>query len=892
MDENNEKIKEIVDKINSETSSANVIRNENGSIEFRFDTEIPKTGLVFENTDDAEAPEPEQTFNVFDAAADSIPPVETVSEATASAEEDDGEFIIPDVFDLAEQAERAEGMPADDYVSTIWKAYVPTFTDVTENNYAVSDKKSVSEEFIDEFASDYTDVHHNSSPITVTKRVKGEDNFDVNDPTAEINSNVPDAIVVKIKGVKTSGKDSLNVFKFSDGGTTAESEKAPDVSGEELEREEITELTGREWSDVQKKDSEPTPARLLEEEMPSRVEKTPKNSRYTDIVAEEKEEFVVHKERPGDKTVPEGYSASRTKVDAGDMSEYNSFSMRETFKDRFLDLIMSVKIRLTVAVLLGIITMLFDVFEKNVCIYFGIERNFGAPAVIDACFIASIFFLTLPETCRALRQLVRGSVTPELSCALVGVTLFVYKLSMAMISPIGGGYPLLASVYAIMAINSIFATYSLHNASFNAFKLVSEKGNKLVMDKPFTRTLELENIALDGAVDEYKSRCARVFKTPFVSGFYSNAYRRAEKTKNNLIILAICFGIALVSGVVMLFIPLGGPVSALSTFALVVALSLPAFTVLSHKIPYADAEREAISEDSAIIGESALVEYADVDVITFEDTEVFGPDDVSLKSASDRRSDYLDTMKKMASLFAAVGGPLCRVFENALNKKYTPATDVAIEDDGLSGIVEGERVMAGTAQYMKRHNVRIPASQDIKVGSTRVVYAAASGEFFATFTVHYSFSEEFALLLSAMREKGIVPLVYTRDFNINNEFMRILTGGSDVIRVMKKYTPIEEEEVYSRIDSSMVIKGEKTSAINLILIAKRYAHLQSVIAVTELSAAAVGAGLAVMIAFSNMISSLPTVLLSVWQLGWSAALAISSRRRFKKRKKDTNNAEE
>ena len=127
-----------------------------------------------------------------------------------------------------------------------------------------------------------------------------------------------------------------------------------------------------------------------------------------------------------------------------------------------------------------------------------------------------------------------------------------------------------------------------------------------------------------------------------------------------------------------------------------------------------------------------MVDYSDVDVVTFEDTEVFGPDDVTLKSASDRRSDYLDTMKKMASLFAAVGGPLARVFENALNKKYSPATEVAVEDDGISGIVEGERVMAGTAQYMKRHNVRIPSSQDIRVGSTRVIYAASSGEFFAT----------------------------------------------------------------------------------------------------------------------------------------------------------------
>ncbi len=885
MDENNEKIKRLIDGSSSDIIDASVTVDENGSIEFQFDAPIPKTGLVFEKTDDAEAPEPEFEFDFDEEVKE---PAASVLD-NAPSDDDDGEFIIPDVFDFAQQAEANESAATEGYVSTIWKAYVPRFTDVTENNYAVSDKKSVTNETIDEFSDLYDKKTGNVSQITVTKREKGEDLFDVNDPTAEIKRTVTDAIVVKVNGTKGVSKDSLNVFKFSDE-NVSEPKKDEIEDTEERERGEIAELTGRDWDTVQKKDSSAVDS--VSSESDSYVnENAAKNGKYRDIIEEQKSEFIVHKEDESERIAPEGFS-KQEKVEASDTSEYNSFSMREAFKDKFLDLIMSVKIRLTVAILLGIATFIFDIFERRICFYFGIGLNFGAPAVIDACLVASIFLLTLPETCKALKHLVFGSVTPELLSAIVGVTIFAYEVMMAIIAPIGGGYPLLASVYVIMAINSVFATYSLQNASFMAFKLVSEKGNKYVLDKPLTRTLEHENIALDGLVDEYRSRCARVFKTPFVSGFYANAYKKSEKSKNNLLILMLSFGVAIVSSAIMLFVSTGGPVSALSTFALVVSLSIPAFTILSHKVPYADAEREAVGENSAIIGEAALVDYSDVDVMTFDDTEVFGPDDVTLKSASDRRSDYLDTMRKMSSLFAAIGGPLSRVFENALNKRYAPATEVAVEDDGVSGIVEGERVMAGTAQYMKRHNVRVPASHDIKVGSTRVIYAASEGEFFATFTVHYSFSEEFALLLSSMREKGITPLVYTRDFNINNEFMRILTGGSDVIRVIRRYTAIKEPEVYSRINSSMVVKGEKTSAINLILTAKRYRHFQSVIAVTELSAATVGAGLAVMIAFSNMIVSLPTVVLSVWQLVWSAALIISSRRSFNRRKKEGKNAEE
>ncbi len=904
----NDNMKSILDKMKSDSTDGgaveSVTESGDGTVEFNFRVPIPKTGLVFVETDDAEAPDndgtadevtdtkaDEESFSVFDIAdaADSASrDGDSVSQyAEDVADGDDGvEFIIPDVFDIADSA--IETNPADPYVETIWRPYMPRFTEVTDERRKseLRDSEAKAESI------EITKVE--GSGIKIEKIDTPSSVFDVADPTAEIDAHIPDAVVVKIQGKPSTSKDSLNVFKFSD--EKAEADVAEEISPEELARREITGLTGHKWEE------KPEPAaEIVKAESVSVVDEKPEPEEEgfiftSDSYHEEErdESFTIPDIKPEESEVlPEGYEGKETRTDASDTSEYNSFSMRESFKDRFLDSIMAVRIRLIVVALLGIATFAFDIFKDRVCEYFGIAGNFGAPAVIDACLIASLFLITLPETARAVKQLIYGIVSPELSCALVGVVVFGYALSMAIVSPVGGSYPLLASIYAIMAVNSVFATHCLHNAHFSAFKVISEKGNKSIIDKPFTRTLELENIALDGVVDEYKSRCARVFDTNFVSGFYANSKKNSEKTKNNLLILAVSFGVALVGAIVMLFIKGSvSPISALSTFALVVALSIPAFSILSHKLPFCDAEKEASGNEGAIIGECALIDYSDVDVVVFEDTEVFGPDDVTLKSASDRRSDYLDSMRKMASLFAALGGPLNRVFEGALNKKYSPARDVIIEDDGAEGTVESERVMAGTAEYMRRHGIKIPAGNDIKTGSTRVIYAAADREFFATFTVHYSFSEEFALLLSAMKEEKIIPLVYTRDFNINNDFMRILTGGSDVIRVMKKYSPVKEKPVYGKINSALVVRGDKTSAIELILTAKRYAKFQSFLSVTEITAAASGAALAILIALGNMTASLPTVILAIWQLGWTVALAIMSKKNFRTREKGNKNAEE
>ena len=899
---NNDNIKSILDKISSESDNVSVTENEEGKVEFSFDIPSQKTGLVFVETDDAEAvddivsnnsdssdADAEAGFSVFDMVdtVDGAPDLSLNVQEYGESDNDTEEFIIPDVFDLV--SSEKETSPADPYVSTIWRPYMPRFTEVTDERRRAGVKDEPETETIE-----VTKVVGSSirvERIDTTKKL-----FDHNDPTAEIDAHIPDAVVVKIQGTPLASKDSLNVFKFSDGASdTAGTEE---LSDEEIERREITGLTGHKWEE--KTDFEPE-VTLNADESEHNIKDASDDERFdfelddklykTD--ASEPAFSIPNIKIEESDPVPEGYDEKDMSADASDASEYNSFSMRESFKDRFLDCIMAVKIRLVVSVLLGIATFAFDIFKERICEYFGISESFGAPAIIDACFIASLFLITLPETVRAIRRLASGVVSPELSVSLVGVSIFGYALTMSIASPVGGSYPLFASIYAIMAVNSVFATHCLQNAHFSAFKVISEKGNKSIIDKPFTRTLDLENIALDGVIDEYKSRCARVFDTNFVSGFYGNSKKNSEKTKNNLIILAIAFGVALVGGIVMLFVKGSvSPISAISTFALVVSLSVPAFSILSHKLPFSDAEKEATKFDGAIIGESTLDDYSGVDVIAFEDTEVFGPDDVWIKSASDRRSDYLDSTRKMASLFAALGGPLCRVFENALNKKYSPARDVVIEDDGAEGTVDNERVMAGTAEYMRRHGVKIPAGNDIKTGSTRVIYAAANGTFFATFTVHYSFSEEFALLLSAMREEKITPLVYTRDFNINNEFMRILTGGSDVIRVMKKYTPAKEKRVYGKINSALVTRGDKASAIGLILTAKRYNRFQSLLSVTEISAAASGAVLAVLISVGNMTATLPTVILALWQLGWTVALGIMSRKSFRSREKGNKNAEE
>jgi hypothetical protein len=548
---------------------------------------------------------------------------------------------------------------------------------------------------------------------------------------------------------------------------------------------------------------------------------------------------------------------------------------------------MATKIRLAVAIILAFGVLVFELFPGFITSYLGLAGIKNASAFIDSALIACMIAISLPELIRGVMALGGGQVTPELTSAICAVGMLGYTVYVVSATP--EKYIFVGTVYAIIAVNMIISTLYASSAAFNAFKVISLRGAKTVLDCRMTRDLETHNHALDGVVDEYRSKCAKTFNTVFTSGFSKNSQRSNENTKNNIIVISVTFGVALVLAVAMFFI--AGVAEAFAAFVLVITLATPAVSVLSHKLPFYFAEREAVAAGGAVVGEASMYDYSATDVIIFEDTEVFGPDDVTLKSASDKRSTYHESMRKLSALFNAVGGPLSVVFESALGKKYEPAADVTVFDGGICGNVDGKQIIAGTAEFMSERGISVPVNTGIKIGSTRVVYAAEEGEFFGTFTVHYSFSEEFALMLSTMKEKGIVPLVYTRDFNVNNEFMRGLTGGSDVIRVMKRYDTIGENVVLPRINCPVVTSADKADVLECILRAKRYTQLQSTVSAIEIAASAAGAALAVAVTVCKMTFALPILLVAVWHIGWSVVLAIMSMKNFNTRKKDNYDAQ-
>ncbi len=755
-----------------------------------------------------------------------------------------------DVFDAAEKEERIVGGFES---AKIWTTYVPRFTDASENYRMKNDPRPRPVGIKSEVQTD----------LPVTEELPAVD------PTAEIEEDVEGAVIVDMsRASEPDSSDTLNVYKFSEN-EGGESEKAERTL--EDEQREINSLFSRPVV------VEETP--VVEPESP---EVEAKEYELPDPDSEDSHMVDFSECEP----VEDNPAGARDGADSSVMGEFTLPIQRDGFKDRFLDTLMSVKIRLGATLLFSLALLAFEIFY-----YFG---AFGktlfslpitpvTPAVLDYLAAAVTFALSLPELVRAFKYLVLGKLLPELMLPVSFTALTLYFAAL-----LGNGntpsYPMYGFLFSVMALATVLASYYRTDADFTAFKLISKNSEKQILDKKMTRELPEENMALDGIVDEYKSVLARFFRASFITDFFKSTAKTSETTSRSAVLIAVSFGAALVSGSVALFL-MDGLISAASVFTFVLMLASPTFAILSYKIAYRDSQRAIVGEDTTAVGETAYDEFSKVDVIAFDDTEIFGPDDVNLKRFMlyGDRDNMEKAMRQMCSLFSVVGGPLAAIFAGALDNRvrHAPAGNPEIETDGLSGDVGGSRISAGTEAYMRRHGVAIPEgaqTSEMGIDTTKIMYASENGEVYAKFYIRYSFSEEFTMLLPSLKEEGITPLVYTRDPNVSNELFRTLTAGADSVRVMKKLSPkLEEEKLYGRVSAEIVTYGEKINAISALLAAKRHKKLVERLRVSELYAMGAGTALALLISILG-IKGVPMLVFGLWHIAWCVVLRFVSKR--------------
>jgi hypothetical protein len=270
---------------------------------------------------------------------------------------------------------------------------------------------------------------------------------------------------------------------------------------------------------------------------------------------------------------------------------------------------------------------------------------------------------------------------------------------------------------------------------------------------------------------EYRSDLRRVvFRRARRSadGFYSSltardvtqsAYRYCAPLLVAFSFVATALGAAMHGRSVYVMQALSAPLAAAAVFSGHLAYSAP-FSVISKRV---------LKAGAAMAGWMCADDITDIDGLCVTDDDLFPEGTLSVSGVKIFEGETPDrAIRYTASLICESGSGLARVFSEVLRREGMTAVrvdDFGCYEGGISGLIRGERVMTGSAAYMKLMSVRIP--DDINLSSA--VFTAVDDRLIAMFAMDYiPVNTVRSALLNILRWR-VRLLFAVRDFNITTK---------------------------------------------------------------------------------------------------------------------------
>ncbi len=212
----------------------------------------------------------------------------------------------------------------------------------------------------------------------------------------------------------------------------------------------------------------------------------------------------------------------------------------------------------------------------------------------------------------------------------------------------------------------------------------------------------------------------------------------------------------------------GGGTRFVWCLAAISAAGAPLSLMMPFCLAFSRAAKHLYGLGEAITGWAAAESLSDITNVVVTDLDVFPPGNTALNGLKVYRGYPKDkVITYAASLINASGAAISRPFaEQHSNQTTEPLMKVQnfkfYENGGISGEIEGNMVLAGSAAFMVRNNISIPKD----VGGRTTVFIAVNLELVGVFAVSYNASAAVKRGLAMLTRQHLMPVFATRDFNI------------------------------------------------------------------------------------------------------------------------------
>ena len=400
-----------------------------------------------------------------------------------------------------------------------------------------------------------------------------------------------------------------------------------------------------------------------------------------------------------------------------------------------------------------------------------------------------------------------GSFIAILATVIQNVVLMLYA------SPFEKGVSIFSAVAVIsLGLNMIGEYYELGRISRNFNYMISREENYSVA--PIEKTEVAFEIGRGLLLEDPSVLCSQ--KTLFPRRFIelSRRYYPSDDISAKLTPLGI--GVSVLIGAITLLISKDIRTSV-TAFSGCVCLCVPYFSALAESIAISKISRKSCTKGAMIAGWEALKMCENANAVAVDSADIFDSEGGNVFGIHPFYDIGIDeAIIYTASLLVASGGPLGNLFKRVIVGEVSllpPVDTLAYEDKlGLSAWIFNRRVLVGSKDLLRNHNVEIPNIALVERHLTEgryPLYLAIDGKAAAAFIVSYDIEQSNAKYLKDIESNSISLLVRSDDANITDE---MVAGGLDL--------PLSGVKVLSAVSGDLykTYTGETTSSADALLI--------------------------------------------------------------------------
>ena len=193
---------------------------------------------------------------------------------------------------------------------------------------------------------------------------------------------------------------------------------------------------------------------------------------------------------------------------------------------------------------------------------------------------------------------------------------------------------------------------------------------------------------------------------------------------------------------------------------------------LSWSLPWSRLARHLQKAGCAVAGWAGASRIAGRKSMIVTDSDLFPPGTIQLNGVKVFGEELSKAASYAATLARCAGCGLERLFDGLVRSeggRYEEAVNFSFyEEGGYSAAIHGESVLLGTASFMRKMDVRLPAGINLKTG----IFLAVDRQLAAVFAVKYNAAENVDFALRMMRRSHITPILAARDPNITPALLK------------------------------------------------------------------------------------------------------------------------